>query len=56
MLGLQDPWIILAYLLTIISAIFTTVYGILNWNKNGEKITEEDKKWYEEEIKIEEEL
>jgi len=56
MLGLNDPWIILSYLLTIISAIFTTVYGIINWDKDGKVVTDEDKEWYKEEIKIEEEL
>jgi len=33
MLGLTDPGIIAAYLLSIISALLCVVYGIVNWGK-----------------------
>lgn len=32
-LGLTDPGIILAYLLSIGSALLCVVYGVLNWEK-----------------------
>lgn len=33
MFGIHDIWIILAYVLCILSAILCVVYGIVNWNK-----------------------
>jgi len=37
MLGLSDPSILLAYLLSLGGAVLCIVYGIVNWNKgNGE--------------------
>lgn len=37
MLGLSDPSILLAYLLSLGGAILCIAYGIINWNKdNGE--------------------
>ncbi len=35
-LGIDDPWIWGVYLLCIISALLCVVYGIVNWNKEGE--------------------
>jgi hypothetical protein len=35
-LGIDDPWIWGVYLLCIFSALLCVVYGILNWNKEGE--------------------
>ena len=32
MLGLDDPGVILAYLLSIGGAVLCVVYGVLNWN------------------------
>jgi hypothetical protein len=59
MLGINDPWIILAYLTCIASAIVCIVYGIYNWNRGADdeanEISEEGK-WEKDEIKIEETL
>jgi hypothetical protein len=59
MLGITDPWILIAYLLCILSTLACIVYGYLNWNKGGEiesaQITEEAK-WEEGEAKINETL
>ncbi|MEA4894142.1 MAG: hypothetical protein VB064_02655 [Oscillospiraceae bacterium] len=44
MLGLTDVSICLAYLLSVGSAIFCVVYGVLNWNRDGSDEKEEDKK------------
>ena len=35
-LGIDDPWIWGVYLLCIISALLCVIYGIVNWNKEGE--------------------
>ncbi|MGE5613389.1 MAG: symporter small accessory protein [Bacillota bacterium] len=37
MLGLPDPWIAAAYLLSIISAAVCVVYGLANWNKGNDE-------------------
>ena len=36
MLGIDDPWIWGVYLLCILSALLCLVYGIINWNREGE--------------------
>ena len=36
MLGLSDPSILLAYLLSIGGALLCIVYGVINWNKDGD--------------------
>ena len=35
-LGIDDPWIWGVYLLSIFSALLCVIYGIVNWNKEGE--------------------
>lgn len=37
MLGLPDPWIIAAYLLSIISAAICVAYGLANWNRGNDE-------------------
>lgn len=36
LLGFDDPWIWGVYLLCILSALMCLVYGIINWNREGE--------------------
>ncbi|MFA6373060.1 MAG: symporter small accessory protein [Methanothrix sp.] len=36
MLGIDDPWIWGVYLLCILSALLCVIYGIINWNREGE--------------------
>jgi hypothetical protein len=59
MLGLEDPWIIAAYLGSVFSTLLCIVYGVLNWNKGGEneaaEIAEEEL-WETEEHALEETL
>ena len=55
-LGIDDPQIWSAYLLCILSALFCLVYGLLNWNKGDEPVYSEDKKWVEDEKKVEEKI
>ena len=56
MLGIEDPKIWSAYLLCILSALFCVAYGIINWNKGDEAVRPEDKKWVEDEKKVEKDL
>jgi hypothetical protein len=59
MIGITDPWILLAYLLCVASAIICIVYGVKNWNKGAENEPieiEEEQQWQIEETKIEENL
>ncbi len=56
MLGIEDKWVALAYLLCILSTILCVVYGIINWNKGDEDVKSEDIKWVSEEKKVEDEL
>lgn len=59
MLGLEDPWIIAAYLGSIGATLLCVVYGALNWNKGAEneavEIAEEER-WEAEKLKIDESL
>jgi hypothetical protein len=51
-LGIDDPWIWGVYLLCIISALLCVIYGIVNWNREGEQDTSEAKEaaaWEESE-------
>ena len=55
MLGLE-PSVGIAYILCILSTLLCVVYGALNWNKGDHEPDEQDKKWAEEEDKIEDEF
>ncbi len=55
-LGIQDPWVALAYVLCIASTILCVVYAWFNWNKGDETVEADDVKWVAEEKKAEEEL
>jgi hypothetical protein len=48
-LGIGDPWVLLAYVLSIGSSLLCVVYGIVNWNKGDEPVKPEDVKWATEE-------
>ncbi|MEA2045712.1 MAG: hypothetical protein U9N48_04225 [Euryarchaeota archaeon] len=57
MLGISDPWIWGVYVLSFLSAVLCVVYGLINWNADGEKEAEEiqeELKWEEEEEHMEE--
>ena len=56
MLGIADGWVFTAYLLCILSSLLCVVYGIRNWNSDGETEEPEQKEWLEEETKIEKPL
>lgn len=50
-LGIEDTWVILAYILCILSTVLCVVYGIVNWNKGDEPLRQEDVTWAKEEKK-----
>jgi hypothetical protein len=57
MLGINDPWILMAYLLCIFSTVACIGYGIYNWNKGAENDPDEiskEAKWENNESKINE--
>ena len=58
MLGIEDGWVVLAYLLCIVSALFCLVWGIIKWNVDDPDPEPEDeiRQWAEEEDRVEEEL
>ena len=55
-LGIDDAGVWLAYLLCILSTLYSIIYGLSNWNKGDEEVSPEDKKWVEDEKKAEEEI
>ena len=55
-LGIDGPWVSLAYVLCILSSLACVIYGVANWNKGAEDQSLEDVEWNKEEAKIEEEL
>jgi hypothetical protein len=56
MLGIEDKWVALAYLLCLLSSALCLGYGWLNWNRGEETVQEEDVHWAAEEDKAEEKL
>jgi hypothetical protein len=56
MLGIEDFWVYLVYLLCIASTLLCVIYGLINWNRGDEPVRETDVHWAEEEKKVEEEL
>ena len=56
MLGIEDPYVWLAYVLCIASAVLCVVYGLINWNRGEEPAEQADAQWAEEEKKVEEEI
>lgn len=58
-LGISDPIVYSAYIALILSVILCVIYGILNWNKEGEISDDElnaEIEWMKEEVEIDKEL
>ncbi|MDD4101871.1 MAG: hypothetical protein PHU80_04475 [Kiritimatiellae bacterium] len=49
MVGINDPWVALAYLLSFVGSVACVMYGVINWNKGDEPIGPEDTNWAKEE-------
>jgi len=58
MLGIEDPWVVTAFILCILSALLCLVWGIIKWNQDDQESEPEEKirQWAEEEDRVEEEL
>ncbi|MBP7830604.1 MAG: hypothetical protein KA248_11870 [Kiritimatiellae bacterium] len=58
LLGIEDPWVWLAYILCIASTVLCVVWGVLRWNREDTVVEPEAevRHWAEEEDKVEEEL
>ncbi len=59
MLGISDVSVLLAYVLLFVSTIGCIVYGLINWNREGQKSPLETKKegrWRKNEIKLDDEV
>ena len=56
MLGIEDKYVAVVYLLCVASALLCVVYGLLNWNRGADEAKTEDVSWAREEKKIEDEL
>jgi hypothetical protein len=59
MLGFSDPRVIAGFVITILSAVFCVIYGIINWNRGGtekEGDYREEIQWEREEIELIEKL
>jgi len=56
MLGLEDPWVALAYILCILSTVLCVVYGIVTWNKGDEEPSVSDTAWAGQEDKMGQDL
>ncbi len=56
MLGIEDGWVVLAYVLCVLSSALCVVYGAVNWNRGEEPVTQEDVEWAREEKEEEEVL
>jgi len=51
MLGIEDKYVLLAYLLCIGSTVLCVIYGILNWNRGDDSVKPQDIAWAKEEKK-----
>ncbi len=56
MLGIEDKWVALAYLLCVAASALCISYGLARWNKGDEPVDEADKRWAEHETRESEEL
>lgn len=56
MLGIQDKWVSLVYILCLLSTLLCVFYGFFAWNKGATEVKPEDKKWAAEEDKVEQKL
>lgn len=56
MLGIDDVWVWLPYVLCLISTAGCIVYGVVSWNRDGVDVppAPEDLEWAKEERDIEE--
>lgn len=56
MLGIDDPWVVTAYLGAIAMAVTGLVYGLIRRNVAPDELTQEDRLWALEEKKVDDDL
>jgi hypothetical protein len=55
MLGIDDPFVWLAYVLSASSAVLCVIYGALNWNRGDDSVAAEDVQWAAHEAEVDRE-
>jgi len=56
MLGIEDPYVLAAYLLCLASSLLCIIYGLVTWNRGEQAVQQEDIRWAAEEKKVQQEL
>lgn len=56
LLGIEDGYVLAAYLLCIGSTALCVIYGLVSWNRGEEEVVGEDVQWAAEEDKVEENI
>jgi hypothetical protein len=56
MLGIEDPYVAMAYILCLASTALCVIYGLINWNRGEQRVEQEDITWIAHEKKAEEEI
>lgn len=56
MLGIEDTYVWLVYLLCILSSLLCIGYGVINWNRGDESVEPADIQWAAEEDKSKDDL
>jgi hypothetical protein len=56
MLGIDDTYVWLAYLLCILSTLLCVIYGLARWNQGEETIESADIRWAAKEDRVEQDL
>ncbi len=54
MLGIDDGWVGLAYVLCLASTALCVIYAWVNWNRGDDAFREQDKQWETEEAHVQE--
>ena len=49
MWGINDPAIVVCYILCMASSLLCVVYGLVNWNRGDAAVKDEDVEWAKEE-------
>lgn len=49
MLGIEDGWVVAAYVLCVCSTALCVAYGAITWNRGDEPLKPEDIAWAKEE-------
>lgn len=55
MLGIQDPWVLIAYLGILAAAVLSLIYGLVRRNAADDSLSAEDRQWAREEQQLDEE-